>query len=145
MSPTKQSPRESSNWQRMASATRIGSASGCWTIYASCHRTYKSRLSWRLVQVRLKALVRRGKFHQRYCQSHMLFIEDYQFHPFRNWSCRRLWRTLSSFGFSFGRDDHEYRRAAERLRAREAECELGTLAIGKRCQERISATGWAPW
>jgi hypothetical protein len=23
------------------------------------------------------------------------------------------------------------------------ECELGTLAIGKRCQERISATGWA--
>ena len=21
-------------------------------------------------------------------------------------------------------------------------CELGTLAIGKRCQERISATGW---
>ena len=30
------------------------------------------------------------------------------------------------------------------LRAREGECELGTLAIGKRCQERISATGW-PW
>jgi hypothetical protein len=29
------------------------------------------------------------------------------------------------------------------LRAREGECELGTLAIGKRCQERISATGWA--
>jgi hypothetical protein len=29
------------------------------------------------------------------------------------------------------------------LRAREAEWELGTLAIGKRCQERISATGWA--
>ena len=28
-------------------------------------------------------------------------------------------------------------------RAREGECELGTLAIGKRCQERISATGWA--
>jgi hypothetical protein len=28
------------------------------------------------------------------------------------------------------------------LRAREGECELGTLAIGKRCQERISATGW---
>jgi ATP-dependent DNA ligase len=27
--------------------------------------------------------------------------------------------------------------------AREGECELGTLAIGKRCQERISATGWA--
>jgi hypothetical protein len=24
-------------------------------------------------------------------------------------------------------------------RAREGECELGTLAIGKRCQERISA------
>jgi hypothetical protein len=29
------------------------------------------------------------------------------------------------------------------LRAREGECELGTLAIGKWCQERISATGWA--
>jgi hypothetical protein len=29
------------------------------------------------------------------------------------------------------------------LRAREGERELGTLAIGKRCQERISATGWA--
>jgi hypothetical protein len=29
------------------------------------------------------------------------------------------------------------------LRAREGECELGTLAIGKRCQGRISATGWA--
>jgi hypothetical protein len=28
-------------------------------------------------------------------------------------------------------------------RAREGECELGTLAIGKRCQEQISATGWA--
>jgi hypothetical protein len=28
------------------------------------------------------------------------------------------------------------------LRAREGECELGTLAIGKRCQERISAIGW---
>jgi ABC-type branched-subunit amino acid transport system ATPase component len=28
-------------------------------------------------------------------------------------------------------------------RAREGECELGTLAIGKRCQERISASGWA--
>jgi hypothetical protein len=28
-------------------------------------------------------------------------------------------------------------------RAREGECELGTLAIGKRCQERISATGCA--
>jgi hypothetical protein len=27
--------------------------------------------------------------------------------------------------------------------SREGECELGTLAIGKRCQERISATGWA--
>jgi hypothetical protein len=26
--------------------------------------------------------------------------------------------------------------------AREGECELGTLAIGKRCQERIWATGW---
>jgi hypothetical protein len=26
-------------------------------------------------------------------------------------------------------------------RAREGECELGTLAIGKRCQEQISATG----
>jgi len=32
---------------------------------------------------------------------------------------------------------------AQSLRAREGECELGTLAIGKRCQERISATGWA--
>jgi hypothetical protein len=30
-------------------------------------------------------------------------------------------------------------------RAREGECELGTLAIGKRCQERISATRWAGW
>jgi hypothetical protein len=29
------------------------------------------------------------------------------------------------------------------LRAREGECELGTLVIGKRYQERISATGWA--
>jgi hypothetical protein len=28
------------------------------------------------------------------------------------------------------------------LRAREGECELGTLAIGKRGQERILATGW---
>jgi hypothetical protein len=28
------------------------------------------------------------------------------------------------------------------LRAREGECELGTLAIGKRCQEQNSATGW---
>src|ERR1700730_819179 len=46
MSPTKQSPTESSNWQRMACATRIGCAGGCWTIYASCRRTYKSRLSW---------------------------------------------------------------------------------------------------
>jgi hypothetical protein len=29
-----------------------------------------------------------------------------------------------------------------RVAAREGECELGTLAIGKRCQERIWATGW---
>src|SRR4249920_2024222 len=29
------------------------------------------------------------------------------------------------------------------LRAREGECELGTIAVGKRCQERILATGWA--
>ena len=33
--------------------------------------------------------------------------------------------------------------AVLRARAREGECELGTLGIGKRCQERISATGLA--
>jgi hypothetical protein len=42
-------------------------------------------------------------------------------------------RERSRLGYS---DPHEGR-------AREGECELGTLAIGKRCQERISATGWA--
>jgi hypothetical protein len=40
-------------------------------------------------------------------------------------------------GFTILDDPGQY------LRAREGECELGTLAIGKRCQERISATGWA--
>jgi hypothetical protein len=41
--------------------------------------------------------------------------------------------TAVNTGYSFGQS----------LRAREGECELGTLAIGKRCQEWISATGWA--
>jgi hypothetical protein len=36
-----------------------------------------------------------------------------------------------------------FRTFSDSLYAREGECELGTLAIGKRCQERISATGWA--
>jgi integrase len=49
-------------------------------------------------------------------------------------SLRRLKREQKASQFVF---------VSERTRAREGECELGTLAIGKRCQERISATGWA--
>jgi hypothetical protein len=43
-----------------------------------------------------------------------------------------------------GNGNHDFGRfRTVSTRAREAEWELGTLAIGKRCQERISATGWA--
>ena len=42
MSPTKRSPGESSNSQKTALTTQIGSASGCSKIYASCRRAYRA-------------------------------------------------------------------------------------------------------
>jgi hypothetical protein len=55
--------------------------------------------------------------------------------PQRNLAVELLQKLLKG---ELGMDD-----PGQYLRAREGECELGTLAIGKRCQERISATGWA--
>jgi hypothetical protein len=46
--------------------------------------------------------------------------------------------------FMWASGNHDFGRfRTVSTRARKGECELGTLAIGKRCQERISATGWA--
>jgi hypothetical protein len=46
--------------------------------------------------------------------------------------------------YAMGLLQPRFRTFSDSLYARaRAEWELGTLAIGKRCQERISATGWA--
>jgi hypothetical protein len=62
-------------------------------------------------------------------------------------STRSVWRATGADGAGFARrywfiatDDHQLDDPGQYLRAREGECELGTLAIGKRCQEQISAT-----